>query len=212
VQIGRASRSLEYIRWNIKVSKNTDLTLRTFLGSQGMKKGNLSKFIKDAVRWHVVLDTNILVSAMIASAGNPAAIVNAWLGGKFTLPTCAEHVDKLRATLQKPRVAKLIKPRKAGRLVNQIKELAWDVGEFPDVERSTDPTDDFLLATSEAGQADYVVTGDKDILLDWRCGGWHSVVQHRPQYLLNSVGASILRAIVFSIIVAIRTRAAGALA
>ena len=43
----------EAVRWNIKVSKETDLTLRTFLGSQGMKKGDLSKFIEDAVRWRV---------------------------------------------------------------------------------------------------------------------------------------------------------------
>ena len=41
------------VRWNIKVSKETDLTLRTFLGSQGMKKGDLSKFIEQAVRAHV---------------------------------------------------------------------------------------------------------------------------------------------------------------
>jgi len=113
----------------------------------------------------VVLDTNILVSAMITSAGSPAAIVNAWLDGKFTLLTSVEHVDELRATLQKPRVAELIKPHKAGRLVNQIKTLAVDVGELPDVGRSADPTDDFLLAISEAGQADYLLTGDKSGLL-----------------------------------------------
>ncbi len=41
------------VRWNIKVSKETDLTLRTYLGSQGMKKGDLSKFIEEAVRWRV---------------------------------------------------------------------------------------------------------------------------------------------------------------
>ena len=41
------------VRWNIKVSKETDLSLRTFLGTQGMKKGDLSKFIEDAVRWRV---------------------------------------------------------------------------------------------------------------------------------------------------------------
>ena len=41
------------VRWNIKVSKETDLALRTFLGAQGMKKGDLSKFIEEAVRWHV---------------------------------------------------------------------------------------------------------------------------------------------------------------
>jgi Ribbon-helix-helix domain len=41
------------LRWNIKVSKETDLALRSFLGSQGMKKGDLSKFIEQAVRAHV---------------------------------------------------------------------------------------------------------------------------------------------------------------
>jgi Ribbon-helix-helix domain len=43
----------EPVRWNIKVSKETDLTLRTFLGAKGMKKGDLSKFIEEAVRWRV---------------------------------------------------------------------------------------------------------------------------------------------------------------
>ena len=40
------------VRW--KVSKDTDLTLRTFLGAQGAKKGDLSKFIDEAVRWRVL--------------------------------------------------------------------------------------------------------------------------------------------------------------
>ena len=43
----------EAVRWNIKVSKETDLTLRTFLGARGMKNGDLSKFIEEAVRWRV---------------------------------------------------------------------------------------------------------------------------------------------------------------
>ena len=41
------------VRWNIKVSREIDLTLRTYLGAQGMKKGDLSKFIEDAVRWRI---------------------------------------------------------------------------------------------------------------------------------------------------------------
>jgi hypothetical protein len=113
----------------------------------------------------VVLDTNILISALISSAGNPAIIYSAWEDGKFTLLTCAEHLDELRATLQKPRVADLIKPYNAGRLVNQIKRLAEDVGPLPRVKRSPDPNDDFLLAMSEAGKAGYLVTGDKSGLL-----------------------------------------------
>ena len=41
------------IRWTIKVSKETDLSLRTYLGAQGMKKGDLSIFVEDAVRWRM---------------------------------------------------------------------------------------------------------------------------------------------------------------
>jgi Ribbon-helix-helix domain len=40
-------------RLTISWTKETDLELRTYLGSQGMKKGDLSKFIEDAVRWRL---------------------------------------------------------------------------------------------------------------------------------------------------------------
>jgi putative PIN family toxin of toxin-antitoxin system len=113
----------------------------------------------------VVLDTNIIVSALIAPAGKPAAIIDAWLDGKFTLLTCTAHVDELRCTLQKPRVVELVKPYKAGRLINQVRKLAEDIDTLPLLERSPDPTDDFLLALSEAGRADFLVTGDKSGLL-----------------------------------------------
>jgi putative PIN family toxin of toxin-antitoxin system len=116
----------------------------------------------------VVLDTNILVSGLISSAGYPAAIYDAWEDGKFVLLSCSEHLAELRATLRKPRIADLIKPYKSGRLVNQIKRLAEDIGPLPRVSRSPDPSDDFLLALSEAGKADYLVTGDKSGLLSLR--------------------------------------------
>ena len=40
-------------RWTVTVSKETDIALRSFLAQRGMKKGDLSKFIEDAVRWRV---------------------------------------------------------------------------------------------------------------------------------------------------------------
>jgi hypothetical protein len=43
----------EPVRWSITVSKDTDLELRRFLGAQGAKKGDLSKFIEEAVRWRL---------------------------------------------------------------------------------------------------------------------------------------------------------------
>ncbi len=41
------------VRWNIKVSRETDLSLRSYLGEKGMKKGDLSNFIEKAVRSYV---------------------------------------------------------------------------------------------------------------------------------------------------------------
>ncbi len=48
------------VRWTISVSPETDLSLRGFLGAQGMKKGDLSKFVEDAVRWRM-LDRTVQV-------------------------------------------------------------------------------------------------------------------------------------------------------
>jgi putative PIN family toxin of toxin-antitoxin system len=72
----------------------------------------------------VVVDINILVSALIVPTGQPAAVIRMWLDEKFTLLTSASHVNELRGTLHKPRIAELIEPHKAGRLVNQVRKLA----------------------------------------------------------------------------------------
>jgi hypothetical protein len=44
----------ERIRWSLVISKDTDLALRTYLGRHGMRKGDLSKFVEDAVHWRVL--------------------------------------------------------------------------------------------------------------------------------------------------------------
>ncbi|MBA4161573.1 MAG: hypothetical protein C0515_05750 [Novosphingobium sp.] len=43
----------ESVRWTVLVDKNTDIDLRTHLAQRGMKKGDLSKFIEDAVKWRL---------------------------------------------------------------------------------------------------------------------------------------------------------------
>lgn len=126
----------------------------------------------------VVLDTNILVSALLAHQGHPAAIYRAWQEGLFTLLVCAEQLEELRATLRKSAIVERIKPYKAGRLVNQLKELAENIGPLPRVQRSPDPTDDFLLALSEAGRAEFLVTGDKSGLL--------ALVHHRSTRIVSA--------------------------
>ena len=58
----------EAVRWNVKVSKEIDLTLRTYLGAQGMKKGDLSKIIEEAVRWRIFNRTVQMIKSRNASA------------------------------------------------------------------------------------------------------------------------------------------------
>ena len=42
-------------RWNVAVSKETDQALRMFLASQGGgRKGDLSRFVEEAVRAHIL--------------------------------------------------------------------------------------------------------------------------------------------------------------
>ena len=47
----------EGIRWTVKVSLETDRSLRSYLGQHGMKKGDLSKFIERAVQKEILTQT-----------------------------------------------------------------------------------------------------------------------------------------------------------
>lgn len=47
----------ELARWSLKVSRNTDIALRTLLASRGGKKGDLSRFVEDAVNREVLRET-----------------------------------------------------------------------------------------------------------------------------------------------------------
>ena len=62
-------------RWTVTVSKDTDIAVRSLLAQRGLKKGDLSKFIEDAVKWRVFDQTydNYLLS--IASGGEADYLV-----------------------------------------------------------------------------------------------------------------------------------------
>ena len=53
----------EIVRWTVKVSRETDISLRSFLAQRGMKKGDLSKFIERAVQKEVFAQTVATVQA-----------------------------------------------------------------------------------------------------------------------------------------------------
>jgi hypothetical protein len=44
-------------QWTVSVSKETDAAVRNFLAERGMKQGDLSRFIEDAVKWRVLDQT-----------------------------------------------------------------------------------------------------------------------------------------------------------
>lgn len=118
-----------------------------------------------------ILDTNILVSALISTGGRPARLVGAWLRNEFVLVSHARQLDELREVTRREKLRPLIRPALAGRLVNRIIERAEMPDALPSAERSRDPNDDFLLALCEAGRADRLVTGDKPGLLALRRHG-----------------------------------------
>jgi hypothetical protein len=41
-------------RWTVNVALETDIEVRTYLAQRGMKKGDLSRFIEDAVKWRLL--------------------------------------------------------------------------------------------------------------------------------------------------------------
>ena len=109
----------------------------------------------------VVIDTNDLVSAIIAPTSTPASILQEWRHGRFELLTCDEHLDELRTATRYPKVRSRISPLVAGILINEIGKVVNHIGRLPQIRRSSDPRDDYLLALAEKGEANFIVSGDK---------------------------------------------------
>lgn len=113
----------------------------------------------------VILDTNVLLSALLVRGTAPDRLYRAWLAGRFQVATCARQLAEFREVSRRPFFRARIKPAEAGRLVNQLRRLALYSDPLPDVGGSPDPDDDFLLALAQAADADLLVTGDKSHLL-----------------------------------------------
>lgn len=134
----------------------------------------------------VILDTNVLVSAMLTAGGVPARLLDAWFEGRYELLTSESQFEELRLVTRHPKVRRYIEPAIAGGLVNDLRHFAELLTELPDVDVSEDPADNFLLAMAEVGRADYLATGDKrDVLALKRHGPTRIVTAKR---LLEIVG------------------------
>ena len=113
----------------------------------------------------LVVDTNVLVSALLAGSSLPALLVDLWREGRFDRLTAAAQLDELTRVTRYPKIRERLAPAIAGRLVNELRELAVLVEKLPTVTVCADPFDNYLLALASAGGADFLVTGDKHDLL-----------------------------------------------
>ncbi|MGF1615059.1 MAG: putative toxin-antitoxin system toxin component, PIN family [Gammaproteobacteria bacterium] len=120
----------------------------------------------------VVLDTNVLVSALLVESSLPAQLMTHWRKGCFTLLTAAPQLEELMRVTRYPKIRARLKPALAGRLINDLRAVAAVVETLPPVDVSPDPYDNYLLSIASGGTADYFVTGDKaDLLALGQCAG-----------------------------------------
>ncbi len=108
----------------------------------------------------LVLDTNVLLSALMSPASPSADILSLWRDRKVAVLTAAEQIDEIARVTRYPRIRTLL----AGRLVNRLRDVAIVVEKLPTVDRSPDPGDNYLLALADAGEAQFLVTADKPLL------------------------------------------------
>ncbi len=113
----------------------------------------------------IVLDTNVLVSAMLKKGSLPYQLLTAWDSEKYDLITSEEQLSELDRVLNYDKLKKYIPAEKAAELVARLRESATSITGLPVVNYSTDPADNLILATAIAGQAELLVTGDKKHLL-----------------------------------------------
>ncbi len=111
----------------------------------------------------VVIDTNVIVSALISPGGTPRLIVRHWEAGRFSLVVSNDLLTEYGEVLRRPRIS-----ARHGRSHAQLKKIVRSFGQVGILvvtgsqERvvPTDPGDDMLFACAVAGGASYVVSDD----------------------------------------------------
>lgn len=111
----------------------------------------------------VVLDTNVLLSALISSHGAPDTIYRAWRAARFDLVTSLIQLDELRRVSRYPKLKSILPSHRVGAMVNNMQH-AIVLEQLPNLPQGIevhDADDAFLFTMALAGKANYLVTGDR---------------------------------------------------
>ena len=112
----------------------------------------------------VVLDTNVLISAVLRPGSQPPGVLDAVRRANSILLFSAESYEELRSRVLRPKFDKYV--GREGRFVFLAQLVA--VSEWVSIAGAKlgcrDPDDDKILETALMGEADCVVSGDRDLL------------------------------------------------
>jgi uncharacterized protein len=112
----------------------------------------------------LVLDTNILLSALLSPLGAPAKLLAAWERNTFALVTCDALITEFREVASRPFFKARLRVSAAELLAAGLRDFSIYCRDLHSGPTAPDPKDSYLLAMAEASQADFLVTGDKELL------------------------------------------------
>ncbi|MGI0481391.1 putative toxin-antitoxin system toxin component, PIN family [Geminocystis sp. CENA526] len=116
--------------------------------------------------YKIVLDTNILISALISKKANPHILYQAWWKYKiYSLITSTYQMREFERVVQYPKIQRFLKKDEVHTMIKGLFDFAIIVKDIPQVNYSPDPDDNIILATAIEGEANILVTGDKKDLL-----------------------------------------------
>jgi len=113
-----------------------------------------------------VLDTNVLVSALISPGGPSAALLLELRAGAFELVVSPLILEELADVLARPKLRAYASPGEAAAYLDLVRGLATQVHDPPPsgLALCADPDDEFLLDLARAASADAMVSGDAHLL------------------------------------------------
>jgi putative PIN family toxin of toxin-antitoxin system len=127
----------------------------------------------------VVLDTNVLLAALLTHATPPGQLYTAWHGKQFVLCSSERQLEEINRVTRRPYFRSRLAQALVGRMINDIRGLALMCDPLPEVAVSLDPDDDFLLAIAQAAGAEFLVSGDKSGLLSLKKHGSTTILTAR---------------------------------